>query len=90
MPGSPGLEVGAMIQHRLPKTCVVWSAQLLQEENTDIKLTLRGTVKGSNNPPTLRVVSWSRGSSFLSCQDLLVLPEERKLLLTSIFSPQLS
>lgn len=47
MPGSPGLEVGATIHHRHPKTCGICSARLLQEENTDIKLTLRGTVKGS-------------------------------------------
>lgn len=82
VPGSPGLDVGATIQHRHPK---IWSAWLLQEENTDIKLTLRGTVKGQNNLPVLQVVSWSRCSVFPSCQDLLVLPEEQKLLLISTF-----
>lgn len=85
MPGSSGLEVGATSHHKCPKTCGVWSAQLLQKDNIHIKLTLRGTVKGSKQPPILLVVSWSRGSVFPSCQGLLVLPEERKLLLTSIF-----
>lgn len=84
-PGSPGLEVGATIHRRHPKTCGIWSARLLQEENTDIKLTLRRTVKDQNNLPILQVVSWSRDSVFPSCQDLLVLPEEQKLLLISIF-----
>lgn len=90
MPGSPGLEVGATSHHRCPKTFGVWSAQLLQEDNTHIKLALRGTVKGSKQPPILLGVTWSKGSVFLSCQGILVLPEERKLLLTSIFYAQLS
>lgn len=33
VPGSPGLEVGATSHRRLPKTCGVWSARLLQEES---------------------------------------------------------
>lgn len=57
VPGSPGVEADATSHHRCPKTCGVWSAQLLQEDNTHIKLTLRGTVKGSKQPPILLVVS---------------------------------
>lgn len=50
MPGSPGLEVAATIHHRHPETCGIGSARLLQEEKTDSKLTLSGTVKGLKQP----------------------------------------